>query len=110
MTRAGLTKTASRSLDRLLKVVVLQVEQTNNKAYVFTVGLTDGKSVTVVGKTDAQRRITAEQGELITIHIDGISQRDGKFGLVSPTPVRSASAIAAPNSMADLAKMFEAGK
>lgn len=105
-----MTKTVSRSLDKLLKVVVLQVETTNNEAYVFTVGLTDGKSVTVVGKTNAQRRIEAEQGELITIHIDGISMKDGKYGLVNPTPVRSPSAIAAPNSMADLAKMFEAAK
>ncbi len=100
----------ARKLDKILKVVVLGVEPTNNEAYVFTVGLTDGKSVTVVGKTNAQRRISAEQGELITIHIDGISQKDGKYGLVNPTPVRSPSAIAAPNSMADLAKMFEGAK
>ena len=90
--------------------MVLRVEQTNNKAFIFTVGLTDGKSVTVVGKTNAQRRISAEQGELIGIHIDGVSKTGNKFGLVNPTPVKYPGAIAAPNSMADLAKFFAAGK
>ncbi len=100
----------ARKVDQLLRVVVLGVEPTNNDASVFTVGLADGKSVSPIGKTNAQRRITAERDELITIHIDGISQKDGKYGLVNPTVVRSPSAIAAPHSMADLAKMFERGK
>ena len=89
-------------------MVVLKVEQTNNKAFIYTVGLTDGKSVTVVGKTNAQRRIEAEQGELMGIHIDGISKTGKGFGLVNPTPVKYPGAIASPNSMADLAKFFEA--
>lgn len=103
-----MTKTVTRSADRLLKVIVLKVDQSNNKAYIFTVGLTDGKSVAVVGKTNAQRRITADQGELIGIHIDGISRTGNKFGLVNPTPVKFPGALAAPNSMADLARFFEA--
>lgn len=97
----------ARKVDLLLRVVVLQVEKTNNDATILTVGLSDGKSVVPIGKTNAQRRITAEQGEMLTIHIDGISHKDGKYGLVNPAPVRSPSAISAPHSMADLAKMFE---
>ncbi len=88
--------------------MVLLAEQTNNKANIFTVGLTDGKSVVPIAKTNAQRRIDAEQGEMITIHIDGISKTGDRYALVNPMPVRSAAAIAAPNSLADLAKFFEA--
>ena len=102
--------TEARPVDKFLKVVVLEVEETNNKAFIFTIGLAQGKSVTPIGKTNAQRRITAEQGELMLVHIDGISQKDGKYGLVNPTPVPSKSAIAAPSTMSDLAKMFEAAK
>ena len=100
----------ARKLDQLLRVVVLGVEKTNNDAVILTVGVSDGKSVLPIAKTNAQRRITAEQGELITIHIDGISQKDGKFGLVNPTVVKSPSAISAPHSTADLIKMFERAK
>ncbi len=92
---------------RLLRVVVLKVEQTNNKAYVYTVGLEDGKSVTPIAKTNAQRRIIAEQGELIGIHIDGISRTGNRFGLVNPMPVKMPGALAAPNTLRDLAEIFE---
>ena len=93
-----------------MRVVVLSVERTNNKAYVYTVGLTDGKSVTPIGKTNAQRRMIAEQGELMGISIDGISKTGNKYGLINPTAVKFPGAIAAPNSMSDLARFFEAGK
>jgi len=104
-------KTTSRlTPHRLLKVVVLSVERTPNKAYIYTIGLADEKSVTPIGKTNAQRRIIAEQGELMGISIDGISKSGNKYGLINPTPVKFPGAIAAPNSMADLARFFEAGK
>ena len=104
------TAAEARAVDKFLKVVILQVEKTNNQAYVYTVGLTQGKSVTPIGKTNAQRRVIAEQGELMLIHIDGVSMKDGKYGLVTPTIVAPKRAIAAPNSMDDLAEMFEGAK
>ena len=96
-----------------LNVVVTQVEKTNN-AYVYQIGLLDDKGgIVQIGKTNPQRRTTAEQGEIIRISIEGLSKRGDqgvtKWGLISPTPTTSNTVPASPSKLADLDRIFNQG-
>lgn len=100
-----------RKVDQVLHVIVMGVDKTNNQALVYNVGVLDARGQAMpIGKTDPQRRQIAEQGEMIAVHIDGINRRDdggAKFSLLSPKVVRAPGGIAKPNSIDDVAKMWE---
>lgn len=99
---------ARRLSDAYLTVVVQGVTGTNN-ALVYDIGLLDAKGNLVpFGRTNPQRVVTAEAGELIRVKISGLSRKGEKWGLVAPTPVK-ATAQVKPSSVADLQRLWEKG-
>ena len=100
-----------KKLDGYLSVVILGQEQTNNNAVVFSIGVMgDTGSILPIGKTDPQRILKAENGEIIRVQLSGLSRREDngvtKWGIISPKPVRSNIAPVKPSSLKDLQKLW----
>lgn len=97
-----------------LNAAVLERTKTNN-AWVFLLGAMDDKGhVVPIGKTQPQRRINVEPGELIKVRVGQISRRtedDGSqaFGLGMVVPVESAP-MAQPSRVSDIARLFDEGQ
>lgn len=96
-----------------LSVVVMGVVPTGN-ALVYDIGII-GEDGTLIpfGRTNAQRNIKAEQGEIIRVQVQGVSRRedDGKikWALVSPMPVKGMPA-AAPSGIKDVQRLYDQGE
>ena len=101
----------ARKLDEAyLSVVVNGIVKTNN-ALVYEIGLLDEKgSLVPFGRTNPQRAVQAEAGEIIRVKISGLSRKGEKWGLVAPTPVPSKMAPAKPSSTQDLERLWQKGK
>jgi hypothetical protein len=101
--------------DAFLGVIVTDVESTGS-APVYSIAVQDDRGNFIqMGKTFPQRKVVAEQGELITIHIDGLSRRVDaqgakRYAFVKPVPVRPPSPPARPALMSDLDKLFAKGE
>lgn len=103
-----------RTPDGFLSVVVLSQERTNN-AVVYSVGVLGGNgNVTPIGKTDPQRRLTAENGEIIRISVAAVSRREDngivRYGISKPTPVKSKIIPDRPSSLQDVERLFDKGQ
>lgn len=91
-----------------LILAVLKKERTNN-AFVYTVGIKDAKGQIVpVGKTEPQRSIQPEQGELVKVRVGSISFRDGVWNLSMISPIGTKD-LTAPSSVKDVQRLYEAG-
>jgi hypothetical protein len=102
------TEVETRKGEWFLSAAVLRVEPTNNKAFVFSIGVLDDKGNMVpIAKTQPQRRIGAEQDELIRVRVTGITRRGNSYTLVEPVPVKAPNVPAAPSSMKDIRKAFD---
>ncbi len=114
LTRKGQKKNLAepRKVDGYLNVIVTNAGATNT-ARVYEIAVHDDKGNLVqMGKTNPQRVVTAEQGELIRIRVSGISRRqDGdtvRWALVAPTPVK-ADAQARPSTLSEIEKLWKRG-
>jgi hypothetical protein len=101
-------------VDAFLGVIVTNVISTGS-ARVYTVAVQDDRGNFVpIGNTFPQRKIAAEQGELITIHIDGISKRmvagQARYAFVKPTPVRVSTPASRPALVTDIEKLYAKGE
>ena len=93
-----------------LSFVVLGQQDTNS-ARVFELGLDSGNGrIIPIAKSDPQRKVTAENGEIIRVSIKGLSRRqDGgvtKWGIVSPMPVKAKIAPSRPSKISDLERLW----
>jgi hypothetical protein len=101
------------ALDKFLRLIVTEANrQPGSGAWVFAVAcLGPKRSYVPLGNTNAQKRVDAEQGEIISVHIDGLSRKpDGKgwrYALVKPEVVKTPSVPAEPTTLEQLEKMFE---
>ncbi len=94
-----------------LSLVVLNTDRTNN-ALVYNLGIQDDNgNIIPIAKSDPQRRITAEDGEIIRVRVSGLSLRDDsgvrKWGIISPMPVASKVAPSRPSSFKDLQRLWD---
>lgn len=101
-----------RKIQGYLNVIVVGIVPTNN-ALVYEIAVQGKKDTVPLGKTNPQRAVNAEQGELIKVRVEGITRREDngvvKYSLVSPMPVKS-EGLAAPSSLDDVQKLWEKGK
>ena len=103
-----------RRLDDFVTLMATQVDKTNTGAFVATVAAkdTDGGWV-MVGKTQPQNRVPIKQGELVVVHINGLSKvpvEDGfRLSLVEPQPIKARMTPTKPDDVARLTKLFDEG-
>ena len=94
-------------------MVVTGVGETNT-ARTYDVAVSGEKGLLPLGRTNPQRAISAEEGELIRVRVSGITRReDGgtvKWSLLAPTPVKQGAAPAAPSKLADVQRLWEGMK